>query len=117
MTTYTNPHRLDETNPLELASHTHKTVDFSLGDIDLSDPRLVSINRLRLLTEPGYPNYDISYCYGTLDDGTHVRVDLGVSHLSRRNIKGELIQLAKDAGRFAKRLGLLDESNWSILRG
>lgn len=104
-----------ETNPLALSSHTHETVNYDLGDIPLSDPDLVSINRLRLLTERGYPYYDISYCYGTLKDGTHVRVDLGASRLSRRNLKGELIRLAKEAGRFAKGMGLLDEGNWSIL--
>lgn len=107
---------VQETNPLGLSSHTHETVNWELGDIQLSDPRLISINRLRLLTEPGYPYYDVSYCYGTLADGTHVRVDIGTTHLGRRTIKSELIQLAKDAGRFAKGMGLLDEANWSILR-
>lgn len=104
-----------ETNPLALSSHTHETVNYELGDIPLSDPDLISINRLRLLGEPGYPYYDISYCYGTLKDGTHVRVDLGAANILRRNVKGELIRLAKEAGRFAKGMGLLDEGNWSIL--
>ena len=91
-------------------------MNWDLGDIPLDDPRLKSINRLRLLTEPGYDYYDISYCYGTLKDGTHVRVELGISHLGRRTIKRELIALAKEKGVFAKGLGLLSEANWSILK-
>ena len=108
---------VDESNPIALSSHSHLTVDYSLGDIQLDNPELVSINRLRLLTDRGSPLYDISYCYGTMRDGTHVRVNLGVQTLTRRGIKGELIAIAKEAGRFAKGLGLLDEGNWSILRG
>lgn len=106
-----------ESNPLWTSEATHENVDYSEGDVPLSDPRLVRIVRLRLLTEAGYPGYDVSYCYGQLSDGRFVRVDLGASFLSRRTIKADLIGLAKEAGRFAKGLGLLDDVNvWSILR-
>ena len=104
---------VNETNPLWTSEVTHETIE---EHVTLSDPRLVRITRLRLLTEPGYPYYDISYCYGKLADGTHARVQIDEMHLSRRNPKGDLIAIAKRAGRFAKGLGLLDEGNWSILR-
>ena len=109
---------VQETNGIELADYSHTAVDFDYygGHTPLSDPALVSIDRLRLLTEPGYPYYDVSYCYGTLRDGRHVRVDIGDSHLPRRGTKRRLVELASEAGRYAKGLGLLDENRWSILR-
>ena len=104
---------VSETNNIAFADYDHTAIE---DDVYLDDPRLVRIDRLRLLTEPGYPYYDVSYCYGTLADGRHVRVQLDEHRLSRRNIKGDLIAMAKRAGRYAKGLGLLDDNNWSILR-
>ena len=106
---------VDETNNIAFAAYNHNDVDYD-EYVTLGDPRLKSIDRLRLLTEPGYPYYDISYCYGTLKDGRHVRISNTPMHLPRRNLKGALIQWAKDEGVYAKGLGLLDEGNWSILR-
>lgn len=105
---------VNESNPLWMSSVTHEDVDYSEGDVPLSDKRIVSIDRIRLLTDPGCPFFDVSYVYGTLSDGRHVRVDLGAHQLQRRNLNGQLIELAKAAGRFAKGLGMLD--NVSILR-
>ena len=99
-----------ESNSIFDAAYTHEHVDYDEGDVRLNDPRLISIDRLRLLTERGYP-----YCYGTLRDGRHVRVYLGDTRLPRKNTKGFLIELAREQGVYAKRLGLLDEGNWSIL--
>ena len=104
-----------ETNSIFDAAYTHEHVDYSEGDVRLNDPRLVSIDRLRLLTERGYPFFDVSYCYGTLRDGRHVRVYLGDTRLPRKGTKGFLIELAREQGVYAKGLGLLDEGNWSIL--
>ena len=106
---------VDETNNIAFAAYNHNDVDYD-EYVTLGDPRLKSIDRLRLLTEPGYPYYDISYCYGTLKDGRHVRLSGCPASLPRRNLKGALIQWAKDEGVYAKGLGLLDEGNWSILR-
>lgn len=103
---------VNETNNIALAAYDHTAIT---DDIQLGDDRLVKIDRLRLLTERGYPFYDVSYCYGTLRDGSHVRVYLGDTRLPRKGTKGYLIQLAKEAGVYAKGLGLLDEGNWSIL--
>lgn len=103
-----------ESNPLWTSEVTHEDINET---VHLSDKRLVRIVRLRLLTEPGYPDYDISYCYGQLDNGDYCRVELGERCISRRNAMGDLIDLAKRAGRFAKGLGLLDrEQVWSILQ-
>lgn len=106
----------NETNPLWMSEATHENIDYSEGDVPLSDLRITRIVRLRLLTDPGSPFYDISYCYGQLKDGRYIRVNLGDHMLPKRGTKGRLIELAKEAGRYGKGLGLLDEGNWSILR-
>lgn len=105
-----------QTNGIEDVS-AWQTFVSEAGTSYLGDPELARITRLRLLTERGYPYFDISYCYGELKDGTSVRLDGMPMHLSRRNPKGDLIKLAQEAGVFAKGLGLLDEGNWSVLYG
>lgn len=106
---------VSETNPIETAAVTHENVDYD-EYVTLGDDRLAKIDRLRLLTEPGYPFYDISYVYGTLKDGTHVRISGVPTRIARYTPKRDLINWAKTEGVFAKGLGLLDESNWSVLR-
>lgn len=106
---------VNETNPLWMSESTHENVDFN-EYCTLGDPRLERITRLRLLTEPGYPYFDVSYVYGVLKDGTHVRLSGAPSHLGRKTIKRDLIAWAKEEKAYAKGLGLLDDCNWSILR-
>lgn len=73
------------------------------------------ISRLRLLTERGYPAYDISYCHATLPNGQVVPVHVDCMRLPKPALKSGLIAWAKREKVFAKNLGLLDEDNWSIL--
>lgn len=103
-----------ETTPLWMSGIDHDDIDHRTT-VDLSDRRLVSIIRLRLVTDDDYPLWDVSYCYGLLTDGRKVRVWLGTDRIrkigrGRRATvnKGHLIELAKDAKRFAKKIGLLD---------
>lgn len=76
------------------------------------------VSRIRLLSEAGYR--DISYIHATLRDGRIVRVNL--NHCPRtmlipaNKVKGTFIEWAKAEGVFAKGLGLLDDSNYSIVR-
>lgn len=107
---------VQETNNIAFAAYDSSGVDHSAGTFSLGDRDLVKIDRIRLLTDPGFPYYDVSYVYGTLRDGRHVRVDLGSHQLPKRGLKGELIRLAKQANRYAKGLGMLDDSTISILR-
>jgi hypothetical protein len=86
------------------------------GTVELSDPELVKITRLRLIgASREYPYWDLSYCYGQLADGTNVRVYLGEHRFGRYTYKRELVALAKAAGRYGKGMGLLD--NISTLAG
>lgn len=106
---------VNETNPLWMSESTHENVDFTIH-CTLGDPRLERITRLRLLTEPGYPYFDVSYVYGVLKDGTHVRIAGAPMHLGRKTLKRDLIDWAREEKAYAKGLGLLDDSTWSILR-
>jgi hypothetical protein len=106
---------VNESNPIWTSEANHTNVDFD-EHVTLGDPRLERIVRLRLLTDPGYPYFDISYCYGKLKDGRYVRIANTPQHLRRRALKTDLIAWAKSEGVYAKGLGLLDDANWSILR-
>lgn len=108
-----NNYGVSETNPL-------------IGDhpdceetVDLDDPRLSRITRLRLISDPGFPMWDVSYCHGELRDGTPVRVLLGESQFLRGrgapSLTSQLVALAKSQGVYAKGLGLTDPGVISTL--
>lgn len=96
-----------ETSPLSESGMAH--TDYTGAEtLDLEDPRLVRITRLRLLSDPGFPFWDVSYCYGTTADGAPVRVSLPVRQFPKSGLTRALVQMAKDAGRYGKGMGLLD---------
>ena len=72
------------------------------------DKRLAKITRLRLLSDPGFPLYDVSYCHGVLKDGTKVRVGLPFSQLPKKNWKKVVIDHAVRDRVFARGLGVFD---------
>ena len=103
-----------ESNPI--TPEIHEFRDEISETVDLADKRLDRIVRLRLLTDRGFPFWDVSYCYGVLKDGTKVRVNLPQHQFPRATLKGSLIEMCKREGVFAKGLGLLDENVWSRLQ-
>lgn len=108
---------VDETNPLADGGTYHENVDrertYSLAALAQAGGK---ITRLRLLTEPGYPYYDVSYVHGTLPDGRVVPVQATTANLRKSRLKADLIEWAKEEGVYAKGVGLLDEGNWSTVR-
>lgn len=90
-------------------------LDSLKGTVYWDDPALDRIFRLRLLTDPGFPMYDVSYCYGTLKNGDNVRVKLPFYQLRKKTWKSEIIEHAKRDGVYAKRLRVLDQDVVSIL--
>jgi len=78
------------------------------GSISWKDKDLAKITRLRLLSDPGHPVWDVSYCFGRLHNGASVRVDLPFSQLPKRNIVGTILKYAKRDGVYAKGLGIFD---------
>lgn len=102
-----------ETGPLWMSGISHDQVRHDLGKFSLADKRVVKIERLRLLTDRGFPWWDISYCYGRLATGELVNVDLGTYQIEKAGrgsvSKAHLIRIAKNAGRWAKGVGLLEQ--------
>lgn len=71
-----------------------------------TDKNLAEITRLRLLSDPGFPYWDVSYCHGRLHDGTLVHVELPFSQLPKRGLRREIVRYAKDDGVYAVGLGI-----------
>lgn len=71
-------------------------------------PRLAKITRLRLVTDPGCPFFDISYCWGVLRTGEAVWVRLPFHQLDRARWKSQIVNHARNQGVFAVRLGIFD---------
>jgi|SRR5262245_58699705 len=95
-----------ETNPI---TDEHKRIREAANEtVELSDPRLARITRLRLVTDPGFPMWDVSYCYGRLKDGKDVRVRLPLHQFPRRSLNRDLIDMCQRAGVYGKALGLFD---------
>lgn len=76
--------------------------------VALNDPRLAQITRLRLLTDRDFPYWDLSYCHGRLKDGTEVRVILPEGQFRKRDLRGHLLEMCKEAGVYGKGLGIFD---------
>ena len=96
----------NETNGLIDHAAYHR-VDRTL-EVDLADPRLGRITRLRLLSDWGFPLWELSYCHGELKDGTPCRVRLPRYQFKKATLKKELLDMAREAGVYAKGLGLFD---------
>lgn len=104
-----------ESNPItDEIKEIRESIDHQ-APVDLGDPRLAKITRLRLVTDPGFPLYDLSYCYGELKDGTNVRVLLPWHQFSKRNLKQDLVKMCQSVNVYGKGLGLLDPSVISLL--
>lgn len=90
----TNPVTQQQMNAMQSATRT----------VDWTEPGLY-ITRLRLLSDPGFPAWDVSYCYGEID-GEPVRVDLPFSQLPKHKMRAALYREAKATGKFIR--GLFD---------
>lgn len=111
---YRNHYGAIETNGLD-GDGMIALLDTLEDTVTWDDPDLARIFRLRLLSDPGYPMWDVSYCYGTLHDGRNVRVRLPFHQLSKRNLKGDIVRFAQEDGVFAKGLHILDDDVISTL--
>ena len=94
-----------ETNPIQAGYHDNY---HNAPTVDWSDKRLAKITRLRLLSDPGYPYWDVSYVHGVLKDGTVCRVQVPFSQLPKQDKNGIIIAYGKRAGVYAKGLGIFD---------
>lgn len=74
--------------------------------VEWTEPGLI-ITRLRLVSDPGFPLFDVSYCHGTLG-GEAVDVLLPFSQLPKRGMKRAIVGYAMKDKLFAKGMGILD---------
>ena len=75
-------------------------------EVDWTEPGLY-VTRLRLLSDPGFPVWDVSYCDGEIGDEM-VAVRLPFHQLPKRGWKHAIVEEAIRAGVHAKRLGILE---------
>lgn len=120
MNAFTNTTRVRygviESNPInDEIRATREAIDHH-APVALDDPDLARVTRLRLVSDPGLPFCDLSYCYGELRDGTPVRVSLPWHQFSKKFLKRDLIAMAKEARVYAKGLGLLDAGTISFMQ-
>jgi len=110
-----------QTNPV--TADYHKTIDYS----DFHTLRALSdagghVSRIRVLADNwGGQGYmcDVSYVHGVLPNGQSVPIAVPLeagSLYGPKGLKSRLIDWAKDEGVYAKGLGMLDETNWSVLK-
>lgn len=105
---YTNRYGAIETNGLVNAQAEVNKVDFT-QNVWLNDLNLVRIIRIRLISDSGFPVWDLSYCWGEMRDGSRVHVKFGRNQFRKKNLKGDLIAEAKRMGVYAVGLGMLDD--------
>ena len=101
------------TNSIDL--HEHKRPAPGAPTVSWDDPQLKRVTRLRLISDPGFPLWDLSYVWGELKDGTKVNVRVPFDQLPKRALKRQIVAEAQTAGVFAKGLGLLDSDVISLL--
>lgn len=97
-----------ETNGLVNGIAYHNDRHIQEGGVETVDwtTEGLEITRLRLLSDPGFPAFDVSYCHGVLD-GRHVNVELPFSQLpkySKGGYKAALYKEAQATGKFIKGL-------------
>jgi len=97
---------------------------FAPGDITADElaARGGRFTRIRLLTERGYPNMDISYIHAEVDGVPHhVRIDFDSHSLRRKTYRSDLqAALIRDCGitkADVNRLGVWNDGTYSILYG
>lgn len=91
VTTFTNANAarlIDETKTPEYRAMVHDLAKLREAahagpKVTWDDKRLAKIVRLRLLSDPGFPVWDVNYCYGQLKDGGYCRVELPWSQLPK----------------------------------
>lgn len=104
-----------EVNPMDQATiDAREAIDHG-KPMWLGDPQLARLTRVRFLSDPGFPYWDLSYAYGVTKDGTPVRVTFPVGQFPRRGLKRALVEMASELGVYAKGLHLIDDAVISTL--
>jgi hypothetical protein len=78
------------------------------GSVPWTDKGLAKIVRLRLISDPGYPFWDLSYCYGRMKDGRYVLVSVPFYQIPKNQVVSTILAEARRDGVYAKGLGLFN---------
>ena len=98
---------VNEVNGLENAHLYHENFTSNITKIVPWTTKGLKITRLRLLSDVGFPFWDVSYCHGVLN-GEPVEVQLPFDQLPKRNKLSAIVNYAKKDGVYAKGLGILN---------
>lgn len=92
-----NNYGVQEANPIDNNATREWCAKASADGIllDWTDKRLARIVRLRLITDPGFPYWDVSYCVGETTEGKPCRVNLPFDQLPRRGMRAAIVAHAK----------------------
>lgn len=96
-----------ETNSLPVGYHDDVTRQIK-ETVDWTDARLKRVVRLRLLSDPGFPVWDVSYCHGQLEDGSFVDVDLPFDQLPKKGMRAAIVKYAQRDKVYAVGLGIFN---------
>lgn len=80
--------------------------DIPRRPVEWTEPGLV-ITRFRMISDPGFPVWDVSYCHGRIGD-EDVDVILPFSQLPKRGWRRAIVAAAKADGVYAKGTGIFD---------
>ncbi|MGW8177561.1 MAG: hypothetical protein ACWGQW_02030 [bacterium] len=94
-----------ETNGLIDPKGYHESVTHQIEKTVYWDAPGLKITRLRLLSDPGFPVWDVSYCHGELN-GKPVDVQLPFFQLPKRGMLKYIVAMAKKDKVFAKGTGI-----------
>lgn len=85
----------------------------------------LKVTRLRVVSDRGFPYWDVSYCHGVIGND-YVRVTLPFSQIPKPYApeaathgygRGFIVRAARGAGVYAKGLGILDHGVMSATQG
>lgn len=103
---------VQESNPLTSGDYHEIERDIVYFD-ELKKSDKIVLNRLRLVTDAGFPRYDVSYIYVTVNGKKSELCDFP-SQLPKRGYKKYLVDVCKEQGIFIK--DLCNDGKISILR-
>ena len=93
----------NEINPIPEGYHKEVT-DQIQKTVSWKAKGLKRVVRLRLVSDVGFPLWDVSYCHGEMNDGTMVDVQLPFSQLPKKKYREAIINYAKKDSVYAKGL-------------
>ena len=67
----------------------------------------LKVTRLRLISDPGFPLWDVSYCHGIINDEP-VDVQLPFLQLPKKSMKSKIVEYARADRVYVKGIGILE---------